>query len=158
MTDTVSRVPNQGWDPRILVCRCGPLEIGVRPGQGFDGQNPACVAQPSKMARVFPLVGAAIHDQSNPAIAHQCSPSQFVASHGTVRHHVQSQALQQATRKKLQPLTWTLHLRLSEYRGRYCPAAVRISRPWFAAIWPGQNPTNRRDSDAAPKTVATARR
>ena len=25
MTDTVSLVPNQGWDARILVCRCGPL-------------------------------------------------------------------------------------------------------------------------------------
>jgi glyoxylase-like metal-dependent hydrolase (beta-lactamase superfamily II) len=23
--DTVTLVPNQGWDPRILVCRCGPL-------------------------------------------------------------------------------------------------------------------------------------
>jgi glyoxylase-like metal-dependent hydrolase (beta-lactamase superfamily II) len=25
MTDTVTLVPNAGWDPRILVCRCGPL-------------------------------------------------------------------------------------------------------------------------------------
>src|SRR5215212_7165877 len=25
MTDTVSLVPNQGWDARILVCRCGTL-------------------------------------------------------------------------------------------------------------------------------------
>src|SRR6266540_344464 len=25
MTDTVSLIPNQGWDPRILVCRCGTL-------------------------------------------------------------------------------------------------------------------------------------
>jgi glyoxylase-like metal-dependent hydrolase (beta-lactamase superfamily II) len=25
MTDTVALVPNQGWDARILVCRCGPL-------------------------------------------------------------------------------------------------------------------------------------
>src|SRR4051794_2718399 len=25
MTDTVALVPNQGWDPRILVCRCGTL-------------------------------------------------------------------------------------------------------------------------------------
>src|SRR5215207_476428 len=25
ITDTVSLVPNQGWDPRILVCRCGTL-------------------------------------------------------------------------------------------------------------------------------------
>jgi glyoxylase-like metal-dependent hydrolase (beta-lactamase superfamily II) len=24
-SDTVILVPNQGWDPRILVCRCGPL-------------------------------------------------------------------------------------------------------------------------------------
>ncbi len=24
-TDTVALVPNQGWDARILVCRCGPL-------------------------------------------------------------------------------------------------------------------------------------
>jgi len=23
--DTVTLVPNEGWDPRILVCRCGPL-------------------------------------------------------------------------------------------------------------------------------------
>src|SRR4051812_40745987 len=23
--DTVTLVPNAGWDPRILVCRCGPL-------------------------------------------------------------------------------------------------------------------------------------
>src|SRR5215213_7839947 len=25
MTDTVALVPNQGWDPRVLVCRCGTL-------------------------------------------------------------------------------------------------------------------------------------
>src|SRR4051812_14676927 len=25
MTDTVTHIPNQGWDQRILVCRCGPL-------------------------------------------------------------------------------------------------------------------------------------
>lgn len=25
ITDTVALVPNQGWDPRILVCRCGTL-------------------------------------------------------------------------------------------------------------------------------------
>src|SRR5215212_6777392 len=25
VTDTVALVPNQGWDPRILVCRCGTL-------------------------------------------------------------------------------------------------------------------------------------
>jgi glyoxylase-like metal-dependent hydrolase (beta-lactamase superfamily II) len=23
--DTVTLVPNQGWDPRVLVCRCGPI-------------------------------------------------------------------------------------------------------------------------------------
>src|SRR4051812_11291131 len=25
LTDTVTLVPNQGWDARILVCRCGAL-------------------------------------------------------------------------------------------------------------------------------------
>ncbi len=25
ITDTITLVPNQGWDPRILVCRCGTL-------------------------------------------------------------------------------------------------------------------------------------